>query len=241
MDIFRGASRSTASSGGFSPIQAPGCWFTWSPGLLLLELLPPSGSGCGISRCPSCSLHPAPAWFSSKTLASWVLTVASTPDSERAFAFGRALCSVSSSTLSSLVASWCGGLGACLPFFPFPFPFGVVVTPGLMDRVLEGFFPSGCFLFQLWGCPASSLVVAGKGGSVLRAHPFFGTVAWCLFKSLLVPSYATRCRSDGPSVLASGSGLAASACGCACGRCLRIALGPGAGFPFVSLPCGRVI
>ena len=32
--------------------------------------------------------------------------------------------------------------------------------------------------------------------------------------------------------------LAASACSCACGRCLRITLGPGAGFPFVSLPCG---
>ena len=241
MEVFGGASRSTASSGGFSPIQAPGCRFTWSPGLLFLELLPPSGSGCGSSRCPSCSFHPAPAWFSSKTSASWGLTVASAPDSERTFAFGRSLCSVSSSTPSSLVASWCGGLGACLPFFPFPFPFGVVVTPGLMYRGLEGIFPSGCFLFQLWGCPASALAVAGKGGSVLRAHPFFGTVAWCLFKSLLFPSYGTRRRYDAPGVLASGSGLAASACSCACGRCLRIALGPGAGFPFVSLPRGRVV
>ena len=147
MEVFGGTSRSTASSGGFSLFQAPGCRFTWSPGLLLLELLPLSGSGCGSSRCPSCSLHPAPAWFSLKPSASWVLTVASAPDSERTFAFGRSLCSVSSSTPSSLVASWCGGLGACLPFFPFP--FGVVVTPGLMDRELEGFFPSGCFLFQL--------------------------------------------------------------------------------------------
>ena len=161
--------------------------------------------------------------------------MASAPDSERTFAFGRSLCSVSGSTPSSLVASWCGGLGACLPFFPFPFPFGVVVTPGLMDRELEGFFPSGCFLFQFWGCPVSALAVAGKGGSVLRAHPFFGTVAWCLFRSLLFPSYATRCRYDVPGVLASCSGLAASACGYACGRCLRIALGPGAGFPFFSL------
>ena len=55
------------------------------------------------------------------------------------------------------------------PFFPFPFPFGVVITPGLMDRELEGFFPLCCFLFQLWSCPASALAVAGKGGSVLRA------------------------------------------------------------------------
>ena len=110
-----------------------------------------------------------------------------------------------------------------------------------MERELEGFVPSGCFLFHLWGCPASALAVAGKGGSVLRAHPFFGTFAWCLFKSLLFPSYATRCRYDVPGVLASGSGLAASACSCACGRCLRIALGLGADFPFVSLPCGRVV
>ena len=35
MEVFGGASRSTASSGGFSPIQAPGCRFTWSPRLLL--------------------------------------------------------------------------------------------------------------------------------------------------------------------------------------------------------------
>ena len=73
------------------------------------------------------------------------------------------------------------------------------------------------------------------------AHPFFGTVAWCLFKTLLFPSSATRCRYDVPGMLASGSGLAASASNCACGRCLRIALGPGAGFPFVSLPWGRVV
>ena len=69
--------------------KSPGFRFTWSPGLLLLELLPPSCSGCDSYRCPSCSSHPSPAWFSSKTSASWVLTVASAPDFERAFAFGR--------------------------------------------------------------------------------------------------------------------------------------------------------
>ena len=46
---------------------------------------------------------------------------------------------------------------------------------------------------------------------------------------------------DIPGVLASGSGLAASTCSYACGRCLRIALGPGSGFPFVFLPGGRVV
>ena len=59
--------------------------------------------------------------------------------------------------------------------------------------------------------------------------------------TLLFPSYATRCRYDVPGVLASGSSLAASACSYACGRCLGIALGPGSVFPFVSLPCGRVV
>ena len=40
------------------------------------------------------------------------------PDTERTFAFGRSFCSVSGSAPSSLVASWCGSLGACLPFVP---------------------------------------------------------------------------------------------------------------------------
>ena len=38
------------------------------------------------------------------------------PETERTFAFGRSFCSVSGSAPSSLVASWCGSLGACLPF-----------------------------------------------------------------------------------------------------------------------------
>ena len=89
--------------------KCPGCWFTWSPGLFLLELLPPSRSGCGSYRCPSCSSHPSPAWFSSKTSASWVSPVASAPDSERAFTFGSFSVSSSASSPSTLVASWYGG------------------------------------------------------------------------------------------------------------------------------------
>ena len=45
---------------------------------------------------------------------------------------------------------------------------------------------------------------------------------------------------DTLGVLASGSSLAATAWGCACGRCLIIALDPGPGFPFVSLPLSLV-
>ena len=72
-------------------------------------------------------------------------------------------------------------------------------------------------------------------------HTFFGTFTWCLFDSILLPSCATRGRFNVPGVLVSGSGLSASACSHACGRFRGIALGPGAGFPFVSLPGGRVV
>ena len=47
--------------------------------------------------------------------------------------------------------------------------------------------------------------------------------------------------SPSPVCLSRGSGLSASACSHACGRFRGIALGPGAGFPFVSLPGGRVV
>ena len=120
------------------------------------------------------------------------------------------------------------------PNFPFFLFLWSLSHSGVHGQEAGRGLPIGLFLFQLWGCPASALVVAGIGGRVLRAHLFFETVDWCLFKTLLFPSYATRCRYDVPGVLASGSGLAASACGYACGRCLGNALGPGPGFPFVS-------
>ena len=68
-----------------------------------------------------------------------------------------------------------------------------------------------------------------------------GRFSWCLFTSILFPSCAARGRFDVPGVLVSGSGLSASACSHACGRFRGIALGPGAGFPFVSLPGGRFV
>ena len=71
--------------------------------------------------------------------------------------------------------------------------------------------PIGLFLFQLWGCPASAVAVVGIRCRVLQGRPFFGTVSAYLFQTLLFPSYAHRCRYDVPGVLASGSGLAASA------------------------------
>ena len=238
-----GASRSTASTGGFSPIQVP-----WVPVYLVSWAL--SWSYClrHVQVVAATATPPVlhtlrqpgfPRKLRLRGCRRWLRLRILSGRSP----LGRSLCSVSSSASSpsTLVASWCGARELASHFFPFPFPLGVLVTPGLMDRELVGIFPSGCFLFQLWGCPASALAVVGKGGSVLRAHPFFGTVACCLFKTLLFPSYATRCRYDVPGVLASGSGFAASACSCACGRCLRIALGHGAGFPFVSLPCGRVV
>ena len=115
------ASRSTVSSGGFSPMQAPGCRFTWSPRLLLLELFASVRFRLWLLPLPLLFFSSCACLVSSETAASWVLTVALAPDSERTLAFGRSFCSVSGSAPSSLMASWCGSLGACLPFVPFLF------------------------------------------------------------------------------------------------------------------------
>ena len=222
-------------------MQTPGCRFTWSPRLLLFELFASVRFRLWLLPLPLLFFSSCACLVSSETAASRMLTVALAPVSERTFAFGRSFCSVSGLAPSSLVASWCSSLGACLPFVPCLFLWSRCHSR-VNGRGAGEVLPIGLFSsFSFWGCPASALAVADKGGRVLRAHPFFGTVAWCLFKSLLFPSYATRCRYDVPGVLASGSGLVASACSYACGRYLRIAPGPGAGFPFVSLPGGRVV
>ena len=109
-----------------------------------------------------------------------------------------------------------------------------------MVRELQGIFPSGCFLFQLWGCPASALAVGAREavscGPIRSSGRLLGACSRLCSSPLPLPGVVTTFR-----FACLGSSIAASTCSGACGRCLRIALGPGADFPFVSLPCGRVV
>ena len=122
MEVFRDAPRSTAWSAGFSPMQAPGFRFTWSPRLLLLELFASFRFRLWLLMLPLLFFSSCACLVSSETAASRMLAVALAPETEQTFAFGRSFCSVSGSAPSSLVASWCGSLGACLPFCPLRFP-----------------------------------------------------------------------------------------------------------------------
>ena len=75
------------------------------------------------------------------------------PDSERTFAFGRSFCSVSGSAPSSLVASWCGSLGACLPFVPCLFLWSRYHSRVHGEVLPIGLFPLSAFgvaLPPLW-------------------------------------------------------------------------------------------
>ena len=161
MEVFGDAPRSTASSGGSSPMHAPGFRFTWFPRLLLLELFASVRFRLWLLPLPLLFFSSCACLVSSETAASRMLTVALAPDTERTFTFGRSFCSVSGSAPSSLVEGWCGSLGACLPFLTLVFSFGVVIASGLMDGALERFFPSGCFLFQLLGL---ACLRSGGGG-----------------------------------------------------------------------------
>ena len=113
----------------------------------------------------------------------------------------------------------------------------MVLGRGSAEVLPSGWFPLAVFL----GCPASALAVAGFGwlslaGPYVLRDVFPGA---CLLLSSS-PLALHGVRFDVPGVLVSGSGLSASACSHACGRFRGIALGPGAGFPFVSLPGGGV-
>ena len=99
-------------------MQAPGFRFTWSPRLLLLELFASVRFRLWLLTLPLLFFSSCACLVSSETAASRMLAVALAPETERTFAFGRSFCLVSGSAPSSLVASWCGSLGACLPFVP---------------------------------------------------------------------------------------------------------------------------
>ena len=88
------------------------------PRLLLLELFASVRFRLWLLPLPLLFFSSCACLVSSETAASRMLTVALAPDTERTFAFGCSFCSVSGSAPSALVASWCGSLGACLPFVP---------------------------------------------------------------------------------------------------------------------------
>ena len=214
--------------------RALGAGLPGLPGSWSLELLPPSRLGCMQLPLPLLFITP----FTSLVFPSENFGVVGVDGVFGSWFWAGvplwvvlpARCRSSASSPSNLVSCWGGGSGAWLPFFLFPFSFGVIVTPRMLERELDWDFPWSCSSFSLRGCPASALVVAGNGCRVLQARPFFRTVDLFLFETLLFPSYSTRCRYDVPGGLASGSGLPASAWGYACRRCLRIALGPGPDF-----------
>ena len=113
----------------------------------------------------------------------------------------------------------------------------MVLGWGSAEVLPSGWFPLAVFL------RVSCLRSGGRGfGCLSLAGPYVLRDVYLVpVASILFPSCATRGRFDVSGVLVSGSGLSASACSLACGRFRGIALGPGAGFPFVSLPGGRVV
>ena len=147
--------------------------------------------------------------------------------------------------LGCLLPLWVASAAAwgLASLFPLPFPLESLSLHGSLVGVLQRFSPPGGFLLQFF-LRVSCLRSGGGGfGWLSLAGPYVlrDVFSWCLFTSILFPSCATRGRFDVPGVLVSGSGLSASACSHACGRFRGIALGPGADFPFVSLPGGRVV
>ena len=224
------------AAGRFSLIQEP-----WVPGYLVsLALALSSYCLCHVQGVQLLLtllfITPFPSLVFLENFGFVMLPVSSAPDSEWRSPLGRSPCLVSIFGLVSFYPS--GWLERRLGSLPPVFSLFLFLW-SLRHSEVNGWgvgmgLPVRLFLFQLWGCPASAVAVAGIRCSLLQARPFFGTVSLYLFKTLLFPSYAPRCRYDVPGVLALGSGLAASASCSACGRCLRVALDPGSGFPFVS-------
>ena len=146
--------------------------------------------------------------------------------------------------LGCLLPLWVASAAAwgLSPIFPFPVPLESLSLHGSWSGFCRGSplrVVSSCSFLKgslppLWRWR----VWLVESSRPIRSS---GRYPWCLFASILFPSCATRGRFAVPGVLVSGSGLSASACSHACGRFRGIALGPGAGFPFVSLPGGRVV
>ena len=120
-------------------------------------------------------------------------------------------------------------LGSLPPIFSLFLSLWGLSHSGVIGQGAGGDLPIGLFPLSALGLPCLRSGGGGLGRQCL-AGPSVLRDSCLVFKTLLFPSYATRCRYDVPGVLASGSGLAASACSCACGRWLRIALGPGVAF-----------
>ena len=143
-------------------------------------------------------------------------------------------CLVSSGT----AAAW----GLASLFFPYLFLWSrcrsMVLGRDSVEVLPSGWFPLAVFLEGVLPPLWRWRVWMVESNRPVRSS---GRFPWCLFASILFPSCTTRGRFDVPGVLVSGSGLSASVCSHACGRFRGIALGPGAGFPFVSLPGGRVV
>ena len=133
-------------------MQTPGCRFIWSPRRLVLELFASVRFRLWLLPLPLLFFSSCACLVSSETAASRMLTVALAPDAERAFAFGHSFCSVSGSAPSSLVASWCGSLGACLPFVPCLFLWSRCHSM-VNGRGAGEVLPIGLILFQFLGLP----------------------------------------------------------------------------------------
>ena len=151
----------------FRPVGSPrfksrGCRTTWFPWLLPLRAIASVTFKTCSYRCRSCSSHPLPALFSSKTSPSGVLTVSSAPDlsGERLWVVLPARYPFSALSPSTLVASRSSGSGDCLPLFPFLFPWS------LRHSKVNGWgagmgLPIGLFLFSAMGLPC--LRTSGNG------------------------------------------------------------------------------
>ena len=147
--------------------------------------------------------------------------------------------------LGCLLPLWVASAAAwgLVSHFSLPFSFGVVVAPWFLVGILQRFSPPGGFLLQFFLRVACLRSGGGGFGWLSLAGPY---VLRDVFPGacLLLSSSPLALHGgvfDVPGVLVSGSGLSASACSHACGRFRGIALGPGAGFPFVSLPGERVV